>query len=145
MKKLITVILILALLLPAAASAASADDPDPIIGNWYFLYDKSAYPELASTFGDVDIALSVYWFTDSGTIMSTELTATGTDGNTSFTPTGRWSKSGDKYNYSIVGIGEGVALLEGETVLLSLPSNEGYYMIMRHMIPFNPYKDYAKR
>lgn len=36
MKKLIAVIMILALLAPAAVLA----DRDPIVGSWYFLYDK---------------------------------------------------------------------------------------------------------
>ena len=45
MKKLIAVIMILALLAPAAVLA----DRDPIVGSWYFLYDKALYPEFAST------------------------------------------------------------------------------------------------
>ena len=141
MKKLIAVIMILALLAPAAVLA----DRDPIVGSWYFLYDKALYPEFASTFGDADVSMSVYWFTESGAIMSTDLAASGTSGESSFLTAGRWSRADNGYNYSIVAIGEGTILLEDDSILLSLPNMENYYMVMRRMVPFNPYRDYIRK
>ena len=141
MKKLITVILILALILPAAAIAEN----DPVVGNWYFLFDASDYPELASMFDNVDIAFSVYWFTESGTIMSTELSVTEGTGTTNFVSAGRWSKENTGYKYSIIGLGEGKGILEGDNLFLSIQNAEGVYMMMRRMVPFNPYNDYVRK
>lgn len=142
MKKLIAFIMILAMLMPAAAMAA---DPDPIVGSWYLLYDKSLFPEMASTFNGADIAISVYWFMENGTIMSTENSITGTSGVPKFITAGRWSKSADSYNYGVIGLGEGTALVEDDKILLSLPGSDGYYMVMHRMIPFDPYHDYLMR
>ena len=142
MKKLLAVILIMGLILPAAALA---EDPDPIVGSWYLLYDKSLFPEMASTFNGSDIAISVYWFMENGTIMSTENSITGTSGAPSFITAGRWSKSVDSYNYGVIGLGEGTALVEDDKILLSLPGSDGYYMVMHRMIPFDPYHDYLMR
>lgn len=141
MKKLIAVIMILILVVPAAALA----DRDPIVGSWYFLYDKSVYPELASSFGNADVSFSVYWFTESGTIMSTDLSATGTTGEASFATAGRWSKADYGYTYSIIAIGEGTVLLDDDRILLSLQSVDNYYMAMPRMVPFNPYRDYVRK
>ena len=140
MKKLITVILIMAMLLPAAAMAA-----DPIIGNWYFLYDKSEYPEIASMFGNADVSFSVYRFMESGTIMSTELSVTGDTGTADYVAAGRWVKEDYGYKYSIIGIGEGKALVEGDNMFFATQGMEGVYMLLRRMVPFNPYSDYVRK
>ena len=140
MKKLITVILILTLILPAAASA---DDPDPIVGNWYFLYDKSKCPELSSTFNGLDLAISVYWFTENGIIYSSEVSVLGEKGTTGYSPVGKWEKDDSGYHYSIIGIGESNLILENDEMLLNLPTNPTFYMRIRRMLPFNPYQDYV--
>ena len=141
MKKLLVMILILAMILPVAAWA----ETDPIVGSWYFLYDKSAYPEMSSLFEGYDIAFSIYWFMENGTIMSTDLSATGESGNTKYAAAGRWRKTDSGYSYSIIGSGEGTAVLDGDELFLTISGKENLYMMIRRMIPFNPYKDYVRK
>ena len=141
MKRLLTIILILVLILPATTIA----EKDPVVGSWYLLFDKSEYPEMASTFGDADVAFSIYWFTENGTIMSTELSVIGDNGTANYVTAGRWVKEDSGYKYSIIGFGEDKAVVEGDNMFLSIPDTEGLYMMMRRMVPFNPYKDYIRK
>jgi len=142
LKKLIIAILVLALVLPAAAMA---EDQDPIIGCWYFLFDKRAYPEIGSLFDNADISLSIYSFSQNGIIMSADTTVVGEEGTQRYIVAGRWEKKDNKYQYSILGVGEGEMIIEDDQLFFSVQDLQGYYMILRRMVPFNPYKDYVKR
>lgn len=138
MKKLITIILVLALLLPAAALAA---DPDPIVGYWYMYYDGVAYPEFVSNFGNYDSFLDLYFFAEDGTIMLLENAIKDGSATPTFTSCGKWEKKLFSYNFSIIGIGDGTIELNTDTMKIAPSSYNGIKMVLRKIIPFNPYKD----
>ena len=95
MKKLIATILILALLLPAAVLAE-----DPIVGQWYCLFDFEKNSELASLAPGYARVIDVYFFASDGTISCLEGSVMA-DGSitANFTPAGKWSKDGNKYSF----------------------------------------------
>jgi len=140
MRKLITITLILALLIPAAALA---DDQDPIIGCWYLYYDAYIYPEFASTYGNVESEVSIYYFLPNGSIMLLDNPIKGESSTPTYSGCGRWQKTDNGYTYSLVGLGEGDARITDNGVELQLPGST-VYMVMRSLIPFNPYADYIR-
>ena len=141
MKKLITFTLILALLLPATVLA---EERDPIVGNWYILFDGNIYPEIKSAVGNMDSDLSVYYFNADGSIMLLDNPITDGSSDPTFAACGKWEIINDAYKYSIIGLGTGNILLSGDELLVEL-SEYGIYMVMRKIIPFNPYEDYVRR
>ena len=135
MKKLIAAILIMALLLPAAALAA-----DPIVGSWYMLYDKTLVPELADSFQNYDLIVSVYSFMEDGTIIGTENDIKDGVSTPFCRGVGKWDKALFSYKYSIVGLGSGDAKISDG--FLCLKTASGPYLKLRKMEPYNPYTDY---
>ena len=138
MKKLLAMILILALLLPAAALSGNSD---PIVGAWYMFYSKNETPEMAATFGACEIMTAVYDFWENGTITLSETDVLDGASTPAYMAAGKWEKDGDTYQYSILGVGSGKCLIEGDSLLLGLNDNV-VYMKLHRMIPFDPYNDY---
>ena len=137
MKKLITIILILAMLLPAVVLA---DDLDPIVGCWYMYADKNIIPEFMSFYADADSELSVYYFLENGSVMLLDNIVTNGTGTPTFTPLGKWEKSGQDYKFSLLQLGEGTLRVSGDEMYLPAQGSN-MFMIMRRIICFNPYKD----
>ena len=137
MKKLITLILILALTLPAAAMAAD----DLIVGFWYTFIDNSRYPELMKNYGDYDYVLSAYLFAEDGKIYLLENDVKDGAATPVFYCCGTWDKAQGirKYNYKIMGIGEGtIRLEEGGDMYLIMGDLSLHF---RMIFPFSPYRD----
>lgn len=138
MRKLITMILILALALPALTLA---EEPDPIVGCWYTFIDNSRYPELMKNYGDYDYVLSAYLFAEDGKIYLLENDVKDGAATPVFYCCGAWDKAQDirKYNYKIMGIGEGtIRLEEGGDMYLIMGDLSLHF---RMMFPFSPYRD----
>ena len=140
MKKLLAVVLILALLLPVAALAD--DTADPIIGHWYLLFDKNVSPELASNFQDNDYIFMIFSFLSDGTILQSEIDIKDKTGNPYSGSAGKWERSGYDYSYSIIALGSGKALLEGDSLLLQM-QNSTIYLKLHKLIPLDAYNDYV--
>lgn len=141
MKKLLTLILAVALILPAAAMA---EDRDPIVGCWYMFFDGDMYPEAKFAFGDCDNEISVYYFKQDGTIMMLDNTVTGGTGNPIYTLCGRWEIRNGEYYISIISLGEGKTILDGDVLKIPAFSVDNIFVIIHRIIPFNPYADYAR-
>lgn len=142
MKKLFCILLIVALLLP---SAVFADDPDPIVGCWYMYYDKSVAPEMESAFENADIAVSFYFFNDSGVIYALNAQIVGKDGTSAYVPSGKWSKADYGYNIGLIGYGESSGFIENDSLLYEIPNAPNYYIKLKHLYSFDPYKDYVRK
>ena len=140
MKKLLAFILILVLLLPAAAWA----ETDPIVGQWYYMFDFEQYSELSSAFPGYNNIVNIYSFTKDAIINCLEghVTTDGTISST-YTPVGKWEKKDGKYTYSIVGVGQDILIVENDELFLKMPS--GLYMKCRRLVTFDPYADYVMR
>ena len=137
MKKLIALFLILAMLVPAAGMA---EDRDPIIGAWYFFIDMDITPELATNFQGSDKVFAIYEKTKEGIVLGLGLSELNGQGTPEHTGVGKWSKDGDKYKYSIIGIGENEAYVIDNALYLKIA--DGLKMKIRRMEYFNPYTDY---
>ena len=140
MKRLITIILILALAVPAAALA---DDRDPIVRAWYMYYNKLDAPEMESAFKGIDQQSGIYFFYEDGIIYISSIAISKKDGTPGYLSCGKWEKVNGKYNVSIMGIGQGEALIEGDNLLVNIQDN--YYFILHKLIPINPFTDYVTR
>ena len=136
MKRLIAFVMILSLLIPAAAFA---DDPDPIIGCWYLYYNRSAAPEMESAFPGVDQVPGVYIFYDDGVIYELGIQLVGKTGEPSYVSCGKWEKSGSRYSVSIIGISQGDAILDGDSLFTQVQDN--YYFKLHKLLPFSPFTD----
>ena len=141
MIKLLAVLLIFALLLPALALA---DDLDPIVGHWYFLYDSNVSPELAPNFGDYDFIILVYSFLADGTILQAEIDVKDKSGTPFSSAAGKWEKDGYNYSFSIIGFGSGKAFIENDCLLLETQT-PNIYLRVRKLAPFDAYSDYVIR
>lgn len=141
MRKLIAVIAILILLIPGIVLAESVD---PIVGCWYMLFDRAVTPEMSANFGGNDRIIGVYTFEEDGTISMSETTVAGGIGNSSYSAVGKWSAENGEYRYSIVGLGEGDAYIEGDGLYLSLEQalKTKVHLRIRRMVPYDPYSDY---
>lgn len=139
MKRLIAIVLII-----CSLSVFAYAETDPAIGMWYYLLDNNLYPEFVSNFGDFNYMLIALAFLDNGTII--EFDSTVTDGSPSqeCSLTGRWSKDGDTYKYSLFGIGEGTFTIDGDNLYMHI-TTEGVSFTMRYhrIITLNPYTDYT--
>ena len=143
MKKLLCVLLIVALLIPAAVLA---DDPDPIVGCWYMYYDKLFCPEMESSFPGVDKTICVYIFSESGINNITGARVIGSTGTPEYSAGGKWKKTADGYEISLIGYGENTpSFIQDDYLCLAIQGLSGYYMRFRKMYPFNPYQDYIKK
>ena len=140
MKRLITIILILALIIPAAAIA---DDRDPIVRAWYMYYNKFDAPEMESAFKGMDQQSGIYFFYEDGVIYISSIAISGKEGTPGYVSCGKWEKVNDKYIVSIMGIGQGDAIIEGDNLLINIQDN--YYLILHKLIPINPFTDYVIR
>ena len=140
MKRLIAIILILALAVPAAALA---DDRDPIVRAWYMYYNKLDAPEMESAFKGIDQQSCIYFFYEDGIIYISSIAISAKDGTPGYLSCGKWEKVNGKYNVSIMGIGQGDALIEGDNLLVNIQDN--YYFILHKLIPINPFTDYVTR
>ena len=136
MKKFVVFILILALILPAASLAA---DRDPILGSGYLIFDATLYPELKAEFDNYDLIIMVYSFMEDGTVIQTENDIKEGTSNQNCRTVGKWEKDGDKYTYSIVGLGTGDLTMDNEKYYLKI--RENHFMIFRRMVEYNPYTD----
>ena len=116
MKKLAALFLILVMLVSAASLA---EDRDPIIGAWYVFYDMDVTPEMKANFPGNNKIFSIYDFTEDGTIMLLELDEQNGTGTPTFAATGKWSKEGNKYNYSIIGMGESDMYIKNNCLYLN--------------------------
>ena len=121
------------------------DGLDPIVGCWYMYYDKVFTPEMESAFPGVDKTICVYVFSENGTINLTGAQVVGAEGTPEYSVGGKWEKSGGSYLVSIIGYGECKSIIENDSLLLEIESAPGYYMALRKMYPFNPYKDYVRK
>ena len=139
MKKLLALVLILALLLPAAALAE-----DPIVGHWYMLFDKEAAPEFASTFGNSDFVIMVLSFLSDGTVFQSESDVIDKTGTATANPAGKWEKKGSKYEYSVLVLGSGAAMIEDGYLILQIQESD-IYLRLRKLEPTDFYKDYVFR
>lgn len=142
MKKLLCVLLIAVLLLP---SAVMAEETDPIIGCWYIFYDKAIAPEMASAFSGSDIALSVYQFSSSGIVYAINAQVIGTDGTADYSSAGKWVKNDSDYTVSIIGIGECPSFVQDDSLYLQIPGVDSFFMKLKKLYPFDPYKDYIRK
>ena len=139
MKKLITIILAVALILP---TAALAEKLDKIIGSWYMLSDRTVVPE--TTFGPQPLIIGVYSFMEDGSILITQCSIDGNDGNAVFAVGGQWEKQKSDYHFKLQGYGEGKAYIKDNFLFIQM-AGTNIYMKLRKMEPFNPSKDYVKK
>lgn len=135
MKRLIAIIMIMALLVPAAALAG-----EPIVGTWYMLFDKSVTPEIADLFQGYDLIVAAYSFMENGTVILTENDILNGNSEPHTGGSGKWEKKQTNYSYSIIGLGSGEAYVKDDMIYLE--AQNGVYLKLRRMIPFNPYQDY---
>ena len=140
MKKLVAIILAIVMVIPVVATAA---DRDPIVGCWYFFYSAKETPEMAANFPGYDEMISVYYFTEDGVIMCLELDMQNTQGTPTYIASGKWSKNGDRYTYSIVGLNGSDAFIEDNNLYMFV--QDRIYLKVRHMDFYNPYEDYIYR
>lgn len=136
MKKLFVVFLALLLLL----SFSVVSYADSCIGYWYMYVDGSQYPEFMANYGNFDSVLSLYYFSESGKIFLLENDMLNESATPSFVCCGKWEKDDSSYKYSLFGIGEGT--FSAIATLMKLDSPNSYSMILRRVVPFDPYKDY---
>ena len=143
MKRIPIYLLVIVMLLSVMAVA---DSPDPIVVQWYLLYDFSVYPEFSSIYeGSYDFVIGVYSFLADGTIMELSVGVDDGEGTPEYSPIGKWEKQGNKYKYSMAGLGQNNdAVIKDDVLLLKLTDNNGIYMTLRKMIPFNFYQDYVR-
>lgn len=139
MKKLLIVFLIVSLIVPTVSFAV--DPSDPIIGNWYIMFDKFASPELAPNFSENDLIFLVYSFFNDGTILQSEIDIKDKIGTPFSGAAGKWEKSGNGYSCSIIGLGSVNALIENGELLLHMP-NSNFYLRFRKLVPLDAYNDY---
>ena len=138
MKKLICLLFVL-LLLPCAAFASES-----IVASWYMLYDKSACPEIASNFQNMDLIVSAYSFLDDGSIMLSENDIKDKSGTFVSSIVGKWERGFIGYTYNIIGFGSGKCFVEDDLLYLQL-NDTNIYLTFRRMIPLDPYRDYVSR
>lgn len=138
MKKLIALFLILSLALPVTVLA---ENREPIIGAWYMFFDSDITPEIAANFQWRDKIITVYDFTEDGVIMCLEVDIKEGQGTPLFSVAGKWSKSGDKYDYSLIGLGQGQSYVKDGLLYLGI-TDGNVYLKLRHMDYFDPYSDY---
>ena len=137
MKRFFAFVLVL-LFLPLFALA---DEPDPIVGTWYMYFDVTFTPEMASSMSGYDRIISVYTFLSDQSVVCVEHNSKDNTGEPAFGSVGKWEKSGNEYNYSLIGLGEGKAYIKDERLYLGMYENTVYFGLHK-LIPINPYKDY---
>lgn len=137
MKKLITIILILALALPALALA---EEPDPIVGVWYVMFDYATYPGSADQTGGRSYMIYIMKFDTDGSIsaVSTEAMQTGTF-QSQGSKVGTWEKGENGYTLNVMGMGRNKAELSDGTLLVQVMENAWY--VMRPMVIADWYTD----
>ncbi len=137
MKKLFIFLLILAMV----PVIAIAEEPDPILGSWYMFYDKNETPEIENLFPDYNMIIEIYTFQSDGLIMVTEnAIRSATDSNLHHNPIGKWSRTGDEYSYSMIGVGENTCYFKDNELFLTLEQGTG--LRLHKLLPLDPYKDY---
>lgn len=145
MKKLLCLLLVLCMF----PFVSLADDPDPIVGFWYVIYDVSQYPEdMQAAFREnIHIRDSLYethvfWFTENGEIYSstTHFRTHQSEANGSGI-IGTWSK-GKKGKYTTV-ISSTISLDSAyiENGILYAKYLTDYYVAFRKMEPLDFSKD----
>ena len=139
MKKLIAIILIIALAMPAIAATA---DIDPIVGSWYMYVDATIYPELSDIFMNQDYYFILFNFLEDGTILANEIVTKDKTGTPTSYAAGKWEKSGNKYKYSIIGLGQSEIIIENDNLLMRGNDETALYMRLFPLVKFNPYNDY---
>lgn len=136
MKRAFCILLVALVLIPCFSFAAES-----IVGSWYFLFDKSAYPEFAGTYGNIDYLISIYTFLEDGSILCSNLSFSGTDITPLCSSVGKWEKNLFNYNYSILGLGSGTASVDGDTLLMKI-DQYGFSMKFPRLVPFDFYSGY---
>ena len=122
MKRFVCILFVI-LFLPVVALA---DSPDPIVGCWYMYYDKSVAPEMETAFPDADIAVTLYFFNESGIIYAINSQASGAYGSAEYASSGKWVKNDYGYTVSIIGFGECTSYLQDDSLLLQIPNASAY-------------------
>lgn len=130
MKRLSALLLAAAVILSCGLSLA--DDPDPIVGVWYVNLVVSDGVPVGNP-GDVRY-VALFTFEEDGTITYFEI-----DFNlfghssTGSLPVngGRWTRSGDGYSVSYVGMGTNPAYLEGDELWAITLTPNVYYRMHR--------------
>ena len=120
-----------------------SEETDPIVGCWYLYYNKSTTPEMESSFPGSDIVISIYQFSDSGIVYEMTTQVVNKDGTSSYSSAGKWAKNDYGYTVSIIGLGESTSYIQDDSLLLQIPNAASYYMKLKKLYPFNPYKDYV--
>ncbi len=135
MKKLLVLFLILAMV-PAIAFG----ETDPIVGAWYLFIDATAFPEYKPTLTTTDYLVGVYIFKEDGTIATIETDLIDNDFPDNIMNTsGTWSNENGVYSCRILSLGTCELYLENDELHIS--RGEGYYILMRKLVPYNIYKD----
>ena len=139
MKKFVTIILTVVLLL----SVSFADSNDPIIESWYMFYNKNITPEFADSFGNYERIIAIYTFNADGSISCLEHDYDGTANSSPvYAGVGKWEHDGVNYHYSIVGMGEGNAIVKDGSLYIGL-NNNAIYLRLNKLAVLNPYADYT--
>ena len=125
MKRTLSLILALAIAL-AVPALALADDPDHIVGMWYFAgYTEPIRANLGPALADVQYMIMMMLFEADGTIRIYEVDFTSTGCNpVDYGACGRWTKTNGVYSVAIVGVGEHTAYLNtisGELRVMYVP------------------------
>ena len=145
MKKLFSLILILAVFCSAALADSSLFD---ITGNWYFYFSKEKNPEFSSAYNDSDAVVLIVTCCDDGTILMSEINIKDKQITPTCSPSGKWEKTETGYQVSIVGFGEGEAMVFGDHIYIQVAGNsdtsKGFVRLHR-MVPLDPYSDYIFR
>lgn len=138
MKKLFAVILVSVLLM----TVSFAESADPIVESWYMFYNRNVTPEFADSFGAYERIISVYTFNADGTISCLEHDYDGTASSSPmYMGVGKWEHDGINYKYSIIGMGEGTAIVKDGSLYLGL-NNNAIYLRLNRLVTLNPYADY---
>lgn len=135
MKK--TLILVMAIFL-LIATCTSAEEKDPIIGCWYVCIDADDPIAAQMAEQGYEYGIILLCFTDDGKIINGEIDFTNKGGEVAQPSiVGKWEKTKDGYETSIVAAGVDKAFFEEDLLYVSL--NKVQYHGFRKMTPIDMY------
>ena len=150
MKKLICLLLVFVLVLPVVSFA---EDPDPIVGCWYVVFDVNQFPESYQKafkqnihIRDTVFETHVFWFTEDGEIYNSIANFRSRQSEAAGSPIiGTWSK-GENGKYTTV-ISSTISLNSAyiEDGVLYAKYLSDYYIPFRKMYPLDFKTDIRKK
>ncbi len=135
MKKTLVLLLVLVVVLPVLSCA---EEKDPIIGCWYVCIDTDDPVAAQLAEQGYEYGLILLCFTEDGMIINGEIDFTGKGGEaTQPSIIGKWEKTKNGYETSIVAAGVDKAFFEDDLLYVCL--NKVQYHGFRKMTPIDMY------